>query len=599
MEKMATGAVLSAEEIRTSFQFMSQGVDFLDLLPLTLQLNGKPMDVRNRRPMFAPLFRRKRTSRREIFKCSRQVGKTSQAGASILMNLNWRENFRIMYVAPLALYTNRLHHLYMGPMIRSCKLPWAIQDKDCVSNVNEKTFISGSHFHGVSCFNSAGNALGVPVDELYVDEIQDLNIDFVPQIRETLRTSDFRWESYFGTARGIENTIQILFDESSGGEWRMRCGCKAFGRDIIPDLEHDAIKMIQKHGVACPDCSRLIDVERGEWIHRYPARAQDEFGKDPQGNEVVINAGFAGYHIPATIVRDVCTPYDRYLETIYNKLYGVSRYSEARFLQEVLGISSDQGGRPITPEEIEEASILDFTEDGKGWRPTDYAIIAGGQDWGGSEITSFTIGTGVGWHSATGAFHCLGAVRPTGIPDDERHLPCAAFYRKLFGSHIQGIGADAGFVGSVQNRNLQRAAGIRTANIAYGTKKNFFQGLPNGNNFVVDRTTLIYLVYTLIREGKLLFPKGQWFQTFTKDLTATFIEDVEAPNGVTMRRYCRYKNRADDFLHALGYAIFICALLHGIDLPTLIGFPPNSSLSAQFMEMIGDEGDDTLSHFGF
>ena len=56
-----------------------------------------------------------------------------------------------------------------------------------------------------------------------VHNCQDLNLEFVPQIRETLRTSDYRWENYFGTARGVENTIQVLFDESSGGEWFMKC----------------------------------------------------------------------------------------------------------------------------------------------------------------------------------------------------------------------------------------------------------------------------------------------------------------------------------------------------------------------------------------
>jgi len=598
-QKLNRGLQPSREELGRYFQTIAPGMDFLELLPFTLQLGGRPMDVAVRRPMFAPLFRKKRRSRREIFKCGRQVGKTSNAAGSMMMNLVWRKNFRILYVAPLAIYTNRLHHIHFSNMIRSCGLPWPIQDQDCVNNVNEKTFRTGSHFHGVSCFNSAGNALGIAIDWIVLDEVQDLNLDFVPQIRETLRTSDFRWESYFGTARGIENTIQLLYDESSGGEWRMRCGCKAFGRDIIPDLEHDAIGMIQRHGVACPDCSRLIDVERGEWIHRHPDRAQDEYGEDERGNPVIVKAGFAGFHIPATIVRDVCTPYDRYLETIYDKLHGVSRYSEAKFLQEVLGISSDQGGRPITPEEIQKASVLDITEDGEGFNAEHYSLLAGGQDWGGSEITSFTVGTIVGWHP-TGVFHCLGAARPTGIPDNERHIPMAAFYQRVGKGRMVGIGADAGFVGSVQNRNLARISGIRTANIAYGTKRDFFHAMP-GNNFVVDRTTLIYLAYTLIREGKLLFPKGRWFETFTKDLTATYIEDVEAPNGITIRRYCRRKNLPDDFLHSLGYALFIASIAQGIDLPAMLGLGANGSLSSQAisLQQLGEEGSQTLDFFGF
>ena len=589
-DKIRNGNQVSAQETMEVVGLVGKHMDFLDLLPLTLQLNGKPMDVANRRPMFAPLFRKKRMSKREIYLCSRQVSKTTSAAGSMLMNLIWRSYFNVIYVAPLAIYANRLHHVHFSPMINSCGLPVALQDKSCVNNVNEKSFLNGSHFHGASCWNSPGQVLGIKGDSLIFDETQDLNIDHVPMCRETLRTSDYRWETYLGTARGMENTIQILFDESSAAEFHLRCGCKSFGRYIIPDKTHDAISMIQPHGIACPDCSRLLNVEAGEWVHRHPDRAQDQ-----REDGIVVKSGFAGYHVPCTIVRDLITPYDRYLETIYDKLHGVSRYSESKFFQEVLGISSEQGGRPITPEEIERASTLDIRDNGVGYDIDHYANVAGGQDWGGAEVTSFTIGTVVGWHPE-GKFHCLGASRPTGIPDNERHIPMAAFFQKVGQGRMIGIGADAGFVGSVQNRNLGRISGIKTANIAYGTQKLFFAALPM-NNFVVDRTTLIYITYTLIREGYLLFPKGQWFQSYTKDLTATFIEDVEAPNGMTIRRYCRYKQRADDFLHALGYAVFICALTHNIDLPSMLGLGYRGSLSAPVIDIIGEEGASTFNAF--
>lgn len=562
------GKKVSAEEFLQLVAYYSEALDYIDLLPVSIQLNGKPMDVKKRRPMFAPLFRKKRRSKREIYKCGRQVAKTTSAAASMMMNLIWREYFRIMYVAPLAIYTQRLHQVHFNPFIKNCPLPWPLQDQDCINNVMSKSFVSHSHFHAASCFNTAGNAIGVAIDWVVMDEIQDLNIEFIPQIRETLKTSDFRWESMFGTARGVENTIQVLFDESSGGEWFIKCIC---GLWVEPTLEKHAISMIQKHGVACPKCKRLLDFESGEWVHRYPERIGE----------------FAGYHVPATIVRDVCTPYDRYLDTIYNKLYGISRYSEAKFLQEILGISSDQGGRPITPEEIRKASVLRFPAHGPNL--DEYLAITGGADWGGSEIVSFTVGTVVGYHN-TGKFHVLGAVRPMGVPDNERHLPLAAFFQKTGGRRIQGIAADAGFVGSVQNRNLEKISNIATASIAYGTKRFFFQALQ-GRNFIVDRTTLIYLVYALIREGHLLLPEGTEFEQFSNDLTATFIEDIEAPNGATSRRYCRYKQRADDFLHALGYAVFLCAIVHGIDLPAMLGLGPKASLNGRFADMSGEEGD--------
>jgi len=559
---------VSPKEAAQLVRHFSQGLDFLELLPQTLTFQGHPMDVANRRPMFSPLFRKQREAQREISLCGRQTGKTSSAAASMLMNLIWRQHFDIMYLAPLAIYTQRLHQVHFAPFIKNCRLPWPIVDRDCVNNVNAKSFLTGSHFHAASLYNSAANAIGIKIDSLVFDECQDLNRDFIPMAQETLKNSEFRWESYFGTARTMDNTIQTLFDESSMDEWHMRCGC---GLWVIPDREHHAISMIQKQGISCPQCSRLIDVTRGEWVSRHPERAKE----------------FRGRHIPATIVKDLLLPHGRYIDTIYNKLHGVSRYSESKFLQEVLGISSDQGGRPITPAEVAAASILPISASSQT-RTSNYLSLAGGADWGGAEIVSFTVGTVVGWTSE-GKFHCLGATRPTGVVENERHLPLAGFFQRIGQGQLYGIGADVGFVGGVQNRNLQRAAGIKTASIGYGTKKNFYQALEN-NHFVVDRTTLIYIVYTLIREGKLLFPAGEWFETFSHDLTATFVEEIEAPNGARNRRYCRYSQRPDDFLHALGYAVFICALGSGIDLPALIGMTPHGSLNSRFVEVAGEEG---------
>jgi hypothetical protein len=542
--------------------------DFHDMLPQTLLLDGKPMNVSTRRPMFKPLFEKNRRAKKNVFICGRQLGKTASIAASTLMNLIWREYFRILYVAPLAIFTHRFHHMYMSQMIQRClvKRP-PIQDHECVCNVNEKTFTTGSHFHAASCYNSAANALGIAADALYCDEVQDLDIDFLPQITETLGTSDYRWESYFGTARGMEGTLQALFDQSCQYEWTMKCGC---GEWIIPTMDHHALTMIQPHGIACPKCSTLLDVNLGEWVAKFPDRC----------------GTFDGYHIPQTIVKDRITPHDRYLN-LYNKLHGVGRYSLARFQQEVLGISSDQGGKPVTLDDIKKVCTLDISPE-KPANPGHYVNLCGGVDWGGSEITSFTVGTVIGWHPG-GEFHCIGAIRPTGVPDNERHIPIAAYLRKISSGRLVAIGADAGFVGSVQNKNLEKVSAIQTGSISYGSLKNLYRALPL-NQFVVDRTTIIYIVLALIKEKKLFFPKGQWFETFLSDLLAIYVDEYETPNGSQMRRYHRYKTQADDFLHALCYAIFMCSVTASIPVTSLVGLAANASLSKSALDELGEEG---------
>ena len=563
------GAKVTAGEFQ-EFQDWAESHDFVDLLPLSLKLDNKPFNVHKARPMFAPLFRREPIARRQIFLCGRQLGKTASAAGYCTMNLAWRQGFRIMYVAPLQLYVTRFHHIYMAKMLRHFDMPWDVQDKDCINNVSEKTFVTGSHFHGVSCFNSAGNALGLPVDSLVVDETQDLNIDFLPQILETLGTSEYSHELYFGTARGTENTIQKIFDQSSQSEFAIKCsGCNYWN---IPSKDEDALSMIQPHGIACAKCSKILDVERGQWVHAYPERVED----------------FVGWHVPQTIVKARIHPHDNYLEKIYNKLHGVRKYSMAKFYNEVMGISVEMGSTPISPQQIRDASTLEHGPD-KTFKMRDYAGFGAGVDWGGSEQTSFTVGVLIGW-SRAGEFHVLNAIRPTGVPENERHLPIAHFLAQNFrqqGGRLESIFADGEFVGRVQNKNLEQVGGVPVGSVHYGTIKKLYHAHP-GNHFIVDRTTILYIVFSLIKAGLLKFPKGEFFEIFTEDLKAVYIEEVDTPRG-QIQRYQRYSTKADDFLHALGYSLLSASITLGIDLAEMVGLDPGGSITKDFIDTIGTE----------
>jgi len=560
---------VTQQEIERLLHAAGSSIDLYDLVPLTVKFQGKPLDIKHRRPMFCPMFQKHRKHKKVVYICGRQIGKTTGIGSSILMDSTWREHFRSAYVAPMSVYVQRMNSIFLMPMIRACMLPWKIQNTtDCVNNVTEKSFLTGSYYFGISAFANAGNALGLSADAIIFDEVQDLNADLIPQIKELIGTSDYRYESYFGTARSVENTLTLLFENSTQELWHMPCEhCRHVN---VPNMEGDVLSMIQEQGISCVKCGKLLDVTKGKFVPSY------QF--DPIKRDAV------GYQIPQIIVKDRITPHERYIDTIYNKLHGSSAYSEARFYQEVLGIPTSQGGMPITQDDIANASVLDIPQD--AIPPyAKYQRLGGGVDWGGSEITSFTVGTVVGY--AGGYFDVLGALRPTGLPDEQRHIVVGNYLKKITGGSIHLCGADAGFVGSVQNPNLSKVLNKPVASIAYGSTKKFF--IPGvENRFTVDRTTLIYCVLTLIKQGKIRFPKGQWFVTFTKDILATYTEDVVSSQGTTMRRYARYKDRADDFLHALGYALFVAAL--GItDIPEMCGMLADTSINAMHVEDIGVE----------
>lgn len=402
-----------------------------------------------------------------------------------------------------------------------------------------------------------------------VHNCQDLNADFIPQIREVVGTSDYRYESYFGTARGVDNTLTTIYEGSTQNIWKMECPkCK---HENYPTMHGNVLDMIQKEGICCVKCKGLLDVDRGSW--------QRTFEYDP------ISRDMEGYHVPQIIVKDRLTPHSRYIDTIYNKLHGSMAYSEAKFLQEVLGIPTSQGGVPLTQQDIKAVSTLEIPQDGSGWDMDQYHNVTGGVDWGGAEIVSFTVGALVGYRD--GKFDCFAALRPTGLPDESRHYVVGDFLKKASRYKVRLVGADAGFVGSVQNPNLEAYMGVQVGSIAYGTTRKFF--VPQTNNcFTVDRTTLIYIVISLIKMKKIRFPKDPWFDQYTRDLLAIYTEDSVNSHGITVRRYCRYKDRPDDFLHALGYAVFMCAL-GMVDLPAMAGMPSDSSLNAPYIRDIGEE----------
>ena len=559
----------SDKEVEQMFSMLSDQIDLVDLVPLTIKFQGKPLDIKNRRPMFSPVFKKVKVPKKDVYLSARQIGKTVAAGSSMVMDCVWRDHFRVLYVAPMAIYTQRMHSMFMLPMIRACQLPWKIQNTtECINNVLEKSFLTGSHYVGISTYNNAANALGLTADRVCWDEVQDLNADLIPQVKEVIGTSDYRYESYFGTARSVDNTLTKLFENSTQNLWHMECDhCHHVN---VPNIAGEVLSMIRLEGICCVKCGRPIDVTRGQWRRSYE---YDAISRDAEG-----------YQIPQIIVQDRITPHDRYIDTIYNKLHGSSAYSEARFCQEVLGIPTSQGGVPITQADIAGASTLDIDQHTIP-NCKRYQRVAGGVDWGGSEVTSFTVGVAVGYND--GKFDVVCATRPTGLPDEQRHIVVGQFLNQATSGTIQLVGADAGFVGSVQNPNLSQVMNKPVASIAYGTTKKFIT--PHSNNhFTADRTTLLYIVLTLIRQKKIRFPKGQWFEVFTRDFFAVYTEDVVNSQGTTMRRYARYTDRADDFVHALGYALFVCSL-GLVDLPEMVGIQTDTSINAPFVKDIGVE----------
>ena len=126
---------------------------------------------------------------------------------------------------------------------------------------------------------------GISADKNVIDEVQDMDITFLPIIHETLSASrDWGIIQYAGTPKTLDNTIERLWVDSSMAEWVIKCPHAGCGHWNIPSLEFDLIKMIGPvredisdtcPGVVCAMCQKPINPRppaqggTGRWIHRY------------------------------------------------------------------------------------------------------------------------------------------------------------------------------------------------------------------------------------------------------------------------------------------------------------------------------------------
>jgi hypothetical protein len=227
-------------------------------------------------------------------------------------------------------------------------------------------------------FIDAERTRGIPCDENIVDEIQDLNYDFLQIIHETLSGSPYGFIQYAGTPKSLENTIQKLWTDSSQAEWAVKCQTAACNHWNIPSLSHDLIDMIgpvhrgigpECPGVVCAKCRKPVNPQRfGRWIHFYKERRWSH----------------AGYHIPQTVMPMHYGVYKKW-EILVGKMEGKGNTASNVFFNEVCGESYDLGARLVTETDLKNASILPWdntaVEAEKHLDQYMYRILA--VDWGG------------------------------------------------------------------------------------------------------------------------------------------------------------------------------------------------------------------------
>lgn len=515
-----------------------------------LQLYGKPYHLRRHFPM-EPLFKLP-VPRKILLKCARQVSKSTSVSARGVLHSASFEHLRTLFVTPRYEQIRRLSSNYVRPFIVDSVLQSLLVDVTCTQAVLQRSFSNGATMYFSFAFLDCDRVRGISADNLVLDEVQDIDYDFVPIVRECLSASDIGLSLFSGTPKTLDNGIQQMWEDSSQAEWVTKCdGC---GYWNMASIHADLMKMIGATTVVCARCDKPINPAVGHWYHTAGREHPD----------------FHGYHIPQVIMPMHYENPEKWNE-LKGKRSGRGNYSEAKFLNEVMGESADMGVKLITISDIKAASTLgknDFSTAVDAFRRCKVRVLA--VDWGGGgeEEISFTVAGLIGLDALTGKIGCYYCERfHAGYSHTEEAQKLLYLFTQ---ASCNFFAHDFGGAGSVRETLMIQAglpleriigfmytrAAARDHMIAY---KPPVQGELRGY-YSLDKARSLVLQAACLKSGAILLPEYESSHLVTRDLLALMEDKQDSRTSSDIYLIRRQPKMSDDFAHVLNFGS--CAIWH-------------------------------------
>lgn len=485
-----------------------------------LTLKGKPLDLRNYRYLHQ-IYDDKVI--RTLLKTGRQVAKTTTLGNIMILRCNAIDHYNSCYAAPLKHQAYKFSNLNIKPVIKYSPLLQPMLDPDALKNVLVRSFSNGSRMEFLYIENGVDRIRGTTADELNWDEIQDILWDNVPVVEQIIKASSYKFQRYCGTPKTLENSIEYLWMQSTRFEWVMKC--PHCGKDNVPILP-DILEMIDEKGPVCFSCKKLLDIQQGIWIAEDPSK---------------INK-FHGYHIPQIIVPFNLQPKE--WEIIFEQFKTYARY---RFINEVLGISYDTGGRLITLSDLNNAKIPK-----RPFNPREYSVIAGGVDWGISAQTSFTVLTILGAKS-DGKFEVI-AYKKFLTGDILDHIREIARMLTAYGASVVGCDFGIGWTNNQLLRQHWSPGNInKVCEYQYCRSNHFLIWNKKCIRYMLHRTESLNMLFLELKKGNVKFQEDAGLKEVFDDILAEYEEIIESGSGAR-KQFTHSPEIPDDYLHALNFA---------------------------------------------
>jgi hypothetical protein len=516
-----------------------------DIAQATLYHLGKPLRL-DSHAFLLPVYN---ASDDVVLKCGRQVAKSTTLSVIQVLEAITRPHGRSLYVSPSALQTRQYSNEKLRPTIYGS--PWIVANlinKDVIDQVFEKTLSNGSYMFLRYAFLTAARARGIPASLVLFDEIQDLlkdNIKIISQSRSASRVAaGVRGRMILaGTPLTFAGTAEEYWRWSTQNEWFVPCDRHSPRYWNLLGVEN-----IGKRGLICakPGCGMPIDPTRGKWVMTVP----DEVYK--------------GYHVTQLMV-----PWMQSEEAWRSEIVlPLERWPQGKFYNEVLGLSFDSAGAPVTAvdlqrcchpvKQIPNLNTSRFTF----IRTPSHAGLRcfAGIDWGEGRqegeiekgkkrFASWTVLT-LGAYVTQDLFWPFYMKRYVGKEiDPELIIPdvlnvCGQF-------HVEVLGADWGHGWGMNSRLFHARGRDRVMQFAYSTnlgeRKRWDK---DAYKFIINRNAILSSVFYDIKQERFVFPEWQEFEPFAKDILAEYVEYNERTKTML---YDHPIDQPDDALHSLVY----------------------------------------------
>lgn len=458
----------------------------------------------------------------------------------LTVNSVLRPHFVSLFVSPLAQQTSRFSTAYLDAFFESPLIKKHYLDSSSKRNVFEKTLNNGSRIilGYAQTEQDADRIRGVASDMNLYDEAQDISLEALPILSETMGASEFGFSRHTGTAKTENNSLTILFKRGNQLEWVTKC--THCGKHTIPIDFENCIKILTMNpeGPACLHCGNILDMSTGKWIAAKPTE-KDHYS----------------FHLPQIIFPARTKPKK------WKELVDKSKtYSAQKVANEVFGVPSGVGGRILSMKEVMACCNTSKTSFDEGFPEDDRRIhmTTLGVDWSVSGSTkSYTVISVLGY-DYKGKCYLLYTQRLDGIDILEQVARVEQLYHRF---KCSMIGSDRG-VGVLQGQLMKQHVGDdKVAMVNYVSAKNVLRWDKQGLYYAADRTMNIDTVVIKSKMGITKFETPCWnlMESYWNDALNVYEEESLAGK----RLYRKDEDLTDDWLHSIVFGNIAAMVLRG------------------------------------